>query len=492
MCVAVGCASPPTSRASQRSTAECTSARSFGAIPDDGEDDRVALQAALDACAGAVVDLEPGVYRVVTPARPAGRPLAMLSLPDGTSLEGRSAASTTIEFSGDNGKLDWRGFQLASGTALRRLKLVSSFVAGSTVEQTHVARVDGPARGVHLQDVECTHPQNGSKSGDCFQVVGYPPDQLVWDVEVDHVDVKNAGRSGVAIHSGLRGTLRPDGHWTSRIHDNHFRDVSDQPVDGEGSGGIDGLEIDHNVFDYPANIEGSASIQIQSSSRVFIHDNVMNGRGVDLYGCGGCVLEHNRIDQTAPGFPAVQLRKQGSGVKFVDESYSRSQSSGTGAVVVVAQKLSAPDNVAFDHVTFVQRTPAPVISTIGIAGVDVLNSTLVYDGTGYMPGMRVDALSFSGSGASVNPSCTDNQVPSDNPGVRTTRIRVRDNAVFGPYRSVVVVSGSYCGTGSLEVTRNVATGPLQGLRCEGAAVGSGITGPVVAKDNSIPASSCAM
>lgn len=491
VCLSVGCSAPLSSTV-QKSAVPCAPARNFGAVPDDELDDRAALQAVMDACAGTAVELEPGTYRVVTPPRPIGRPYAMLAMPANTALEGRGATATVIEFSGDNGKADWRGFQLASGTALRRMRLTSSFVAGSTVEQTHIARVDGPARGIHLQDLACFHPQNGSKSGDCFQVVGYGPDKLVWDVEVDHVDFENTGRSGVAVHSGLRGTLRADGHWTTRIHDCRFRHISDQPFDGEGSGETDGVEIDHNVFDYPDNIESSASIQIQASSRVFIHDNVFNGRGIDLYGCDSCVLEHNRIDQTAPGLPAVQIRKKGSGTRFVDEVYSRAESAGTGAVVVVAQKLTGPDNVSFDHVTFTQHTPFPVIYALGVVGVSVTGSKLAYDGAEYVPEHRIDALAFSGSGTNVSPSCTDNLLPSAYPGVRVTGIRLSDNLISGPYRATVGVSGAYCGTGSVELVRNTAIGPQQGLRCEEVAVGSGVTGPVVLKGNAIPTNACTL
>lgn len=488
----MGCSSPPSASVRQRSSVPCATARSFGAVPDDGMDDRVSLQAVLDACAGGTVELESGTYSVVTPLRPTGRPIAMITVPPDTALEGGGVSTTVIEFSGNNGGYDWRGLQLTSGDALRRLRLVSKFVAGTTVEQTHIARVDGPARGIVLADLSCSHPQNGSKSGDCVQVVGYVPDKVVWDVDVGHVDFEASGRSGFGIHSGLHGTMRPDGHWTTRVHDCHFGDIRDQPVDGEGSGDIDGMEIDHNVFDYPVNIEGAASIQIQSSSRIYIHDNKLNGRGIDMYGCDACVLEHNTVEQVAAGLPAMQLRKKGAGVRFVDETYSRSAASGTGAVVIVAQKLTAPENVVFDHVRLTQHTPAPLVATLGVAGLEVTGSRLAYDGTGYVQGSRIDALSISGSGAGISPSCTDNQVASEYPGIRTTRIRLADNSVSGPYRATATVSGSYCGTGAIEMLRNKASGPQQGLRCEEVATGSGVTGPVTVRNNDVPPNTCAL
>src|ERR1041384_4426851 len=62
-----------------------SSPRDFGAIPDDGIDERTALQAVFTACAGATVSLEAGPHEVVTPSP---RSVAMLTLPAGTPLQG--------------------------------------------------------------------------------------------------------------------------------------------------------------------------------------------------------------------------------------------------------------------------------------------------------------------------------------------------------------------------------------------------------------------
>lgn len=500
--VLIGCAHPrpPVSAVAAAATLQCDTARSFGAIPDDNVDDRAPLQAALIACGGTPdhpgkVQLEVGTYDVVTMPRPTGRPYAMLSGFDNVELVGRGPTQTTIRFSGDNGKRDWWGIQPGSHVVIREMRWVSDFVAGSTVEQTHIVRWMGPATDLRIGDIACYHPQNGSKSGDCLQVVCYDPlpdgtgNKQCWDLDVGYTDFENTGRSGIAVHSGLHGRLKPDGHWSTRFHDLHFGNISDQPIDGEGSGGTSGVEIDHIVADFPSNLESSFAFDFQGWTDVHVHDNQLNGRGVNAYGCSLCFFEHNVITQNTPNSPAVDLRKKSSDVRFISETYTRTENALVGPVVSVSQKLGAPDHVLFDHVKFTQRTNFPIISTIGLVGLVVTDSRLLYEGP-YIDQSRADALSFIGSGSVLDPSCTDNLVPSDNPGVRTTDLHVLNNVIAGNYRATAIVSGSYCGTGYLEMSGNVVTGPKQGLRCENMAVGSGVVGPIILQNNSMPQSFC--
>lgn len=486
------------SKISQGSIASCGTPRSFGAIPDDGADDRAAIQNAIDSCVGGVVKLERGKYNVVTPyPRPAGV-YAMLVSKTGTTLEGQGE-STIIEFSGNNGGKDWRGFQLSSSSEYRRFRMTSNFDSGTTVEQTHLMRADGPLRGIHISHLSCNHPAHGAKSGDCIQLVGYPPsddgsnDKRIWDIEIDHIVFEHSDRSGIAMHSGVHGTQRSDGHYSTRFHDNTFLDISDQSIDGEGSGDIDTVEIDHNMFVVPSNLESAVAVQIQNSSKIHLHDNVLNGRGIDLYGCDNCLLSHNSCTQQIPGAPCVLLRKISRDVLFSDEKYTREVSAGDGPVIVIEQKLTAPERVTIANSSIIQHSDGAAMHTSGIVGLNVLDTNVLYDGTAFSSGInRIDAFIMAGSGASVTPSCRDNGVPSDYPGIRTTDIHIRDTTVIGPYRAAAIVSGSYCGTGTIEITRMKTVGVSQGIRCEGVSTGAGITGPITFLDNLLPVSSCSL
>lgn len=453
----------------------CPSPRSLGAIPDDGIDDRAALQAVLNACAGSIVTLEAGQYEVVTPSP---RSVAMLTLPAGTTLQGLGAQSV-IRFSGDNGGRDWRGIQLGNSTLIQRLRLVTDFTPGTTDEQTHVIRGDGPLHDVTVTDVAINHPSHQAKSGDCIQFVGYPPsdtspDKRIWNANVNHVTFERCDRSGIAVHSGLHGSPVAD-HLSSRFDDNTFIGISDQDIDFEGSGDIDGIEIDHNTFLVPANLESNISVSIVASSNIHIHDNHLD-RGLDLYGCSQCEIDHNVVTLALPASePVVNLRKLSSNVVFHDETYTRAASAGAGAVLSITQKISAPDHVTVADSQLIEHANGVPMVAVGIIGLQVLRDTITYDGADGLP-LRIDGIVVNGS--------------SGDGSIRSTDIHVVDTEIDGPLRAAVGVSGSYSGVGTIEMTRVHASGANQGLRCENVSTGAGVTGPVTYVDNQLPPAIC--
>ena len=470
-----GCGFDPPDATVGQAVGLCPSPRTMGAIPDDGIDDRAELQATLNGCAGLAVTLEAGQYDVVTPSP---RSVAMLTMPAGTTLQGLGT-QTVIRFSGDNGAQDWRGIQLGNGTRIQHLKLISDFDPGTTNEQTHIMRGDGPLSDVTITDVAINHPSHVTKSGDCIQLVGYPPlngspDKRIWNANVNHVTFERCDRSGIAVHSGLHGTLSA-GHFTSRFNDNTFIGISDQDIDFEGSGDIDGVEIDNNTFLVPANLESNTAISIVAATNIHIHDNHLD-RALDLFGCSHCEMDHNVITLAIPaGEPVANLRKACTDIVFHDETYTRNASAGPGSVLSVTPHTSTPDHVTVADSQLIQHSDAVPLVTVGIVGVQVLRTTITYDGSNGVP-LRLDGIASTGSAGDA--------------GIRTTDLHVVDTVINGPVRAAMQVSGSYAGTGTVEMTRVTTNGAIQGLRCEGISTGAGITGPVTYVDNHMPPAVC--
>lgn len=487
LCVAACAARPPSQMSNLTMpvaiVVPCASPRAFGAIPDDDVDDRIALQQMLDSCAGTVIDLEAGVYKISTPPFPRIRPMLMArGGPDDkhpTVLRGVDA-STELAFDGDNMLGEWRGLQLASHLKILHIWFTSNLA--NTVEQTHMMRGDGALVDLEIGYVKCFHPSRGWKSGDCIQFVGYPPaadgtnDKRIWDVVVHHTVFAESGRSGIAFHSGMHGTMK-GGHYTTRFHHNICQRISDQCIDGEvgtGDGDDDGMEIDHNVFEPRTNAESSVAIQIQGARHVWVHDNTMAG-SMDLYGCDACEFSDNTASLAfSDGNPVVLYRKAGTGTAFRDETYTREASAGPGYVMAVAQKLTAPDRVTVDDVKLVQHAPSAAFYAWGIVGLTMRHLTVLADSA--VP-IRADAVQVSGS--------------SGIDGIRTTEISLSDSHLTGPYLSGIAVGGSYAGTGSLTVERNWSSGTARGLRCDNPTIGSGVTGPVVYRANAMPSATCA-
>ncbi len=436
-----------------------------GAVPDDGLDDRNQLQAALDA---GCLELAAGTYDIDTPAAP--RPVAMLYLRAGGRITGVGPASV-IAFRGDAGKRDWRGLQLANDTTVRRVSFTTGGIpAGTTNEQSHVIRGDGPVTGIRIDHNTFDHPvQPGSRRGDAIQLVGYEPaadgtgDKRIFDVDIGHNDFINAARSGVAIYGGCHRV---------RVHDNTFRNTKSQDFDGEGLGGCTDLEIDHNTFNVGPDQASAISVSLQNTTRAHLHDNTLNGRGMQLYGCSDCEVDHELIVQRLPISGAVlSIEKTSASVRVHDVRIVREASAGAQNVVRVWRRdTSSPDHVVIKDSVLIQHAPGNVVSGIGIVGLRLEHVSVFTDFPGWY---GVDALGSAGAYAT-----------------RTAEIEVIDSNFYGPLAAVLRVSGSYGGTGSVTVERTWADQAVQGLRCENMLIGGGVLGPVMYAGNTLPAPGC--
>lgn len=441
---------------------ECPSAESYGAHADDGIDDRAALQAALNA---GCLRLGAGRYDAVTQPPPRG--FAVLTMPVGSRIVGVGPQSRLV-FSGNPAGRDWRGVQLNTGTRVTDVALSVADMTLQTNEQTHVLQVRGPVSDIAVERVSIDHPVvSGSKRGDCLQIVGYPPgdgapDQRVTDVRVRHVDFLRCARSGIAVHSGLHRFV---------FSDNRFLGTSDQDLDFEGTGDIVDGEISDNEFRLPQYFESGLSVAVMSSEGLRIHHNLIEGRGVDLYGCSACEMHHNRVTLTVPYDGAVvSLRKLSHSVSFHDEEWERTTGGGDGAVFQVADRIGAPDSITLRDTRIVQRTAAPVVSVWGIVGFAASGLDVTYSGP----------VSRAAQGVLINGSADDTPVRSDD-------LHVTDSVFRGPLRWVVLASGSYAGVGGLEVSRVVSDGATGGLGCENVDQQGGMTGPLAYSTNSLPA-----
>lgn len=457
-----------TARAVGTLSSACQPVESFGAIADDGLDDRAAIQAALNSgCAlfGA------GRYDVATPPPP--RSVAVLTMPAGAVIDGLGADRSRIVFGGDPAGRDWRGIQLGSGARVSRVLLAVEITSTDTSEQTHVLRADGPLTDIAIEHVAFDHPRvAGSRRGDCIQFVGYPPtatdpDRRITSVRVSHIDFRRCARSGIGVHSGLHGFV---------FSDSVYSDSAGQDIDFEGSGDIvDGVVSDNlMLLPPPADNDSSASVAVMLSERVRITHNVLMGRGLDVYGCGSCEIDHNRVTQSVPGFPGFQLRKLSPTVRIHDELWVREAAAGASNLAIVAHKTSAPSDVEIADSSLVQHTEDVTLAVSGIVGFRLVNTSLVYDG----PTPRV-AVVINGSAG------TD--------GIRSTDLHVLDSRFTGPFTWALTVGGSYAGLGTLEVRRNVGVGVTGGLSCVNVNSQGGITGPIGYSGNSLPApqASCA-
>jgi hypothetical protein len=438
------------------------------AIPDDGQDDRGAIQNALTAqgCA----HLGAGVYDIETiqVAPPGRRPPMMLDA-IGAELFGDGPA-TVLAFRGSAGDQDWEGVAMrGAGPKLHDLSIVTGAVT-DTVEQMHAVRIVGPATDAEIARVSFNHPiRVGEKSGDCVQLIGFSGSREIARVTIRENDFAHCDRSGVAVHSGTTGL---------EIADNQFRDTGNQDVDFEGTGDTSGVLIQRNTFTLSPGPHGAGAIQLQLADGVRVTNNLLNGRGIDVFQSDDVMIDHNEVTLTqTTAESAIAVGKDSARTHILANSVTRAASAGPGPVISAGPHGSGtPDHLEIDGNTLLQRTSSNIVLSTGLVGLYLRHNTLTYSGaeTDVMWGLRALG-SAGGSGA---------------PGIRTTDVRVEGNTFSGPLRGAVATSGANAGAGTLDTADNVATGPTFGIFCDNFASQGAVLGPITSRRDNWPAALC--
>lgn len=387
------------------------------------------------------VQLEDGIYEV--PVIPALRGAAGMTLHG--SLRGRDG--TVIRFVGDAAGHDWAGIVVTGldPIVIDNVTLDGTGVTGAN-EHSPLIRVSGPAT-VEIAHSHFDYPADG-KRGDCVSLIGQPGKDA--HAHVHHNTFGSCARVGVQFHSNVIG----------EIDHNVFMDGGRAAdLDGEGSGGNQ-LQIDHNYVAVGLHTTSVLALQIEADLGDRIHDNTFIGKAINIYGCAFCESHDNHVTLTMPtGAPVLQVTKASPGYYDHDNVYERAASAGPGFVVFVAQKLTAPSDVVFEHAWIAQHTPRAPIQSLGIQGMALRRTTVLYDGG--VPVMAWDAEGIS---------------------QRTTELALDHSTLIGPYIAALVVSSSYGGTGTVLVRDTIASAPLV---CKGA-----VAGPVTYERNAMPAPQC--
>src|ERR1041384_1607033 len=266
----------------QALTTECSAPRLFGAVPDDGADDRASLQMATIACAGHTLTLEPGTYTLsVVSAYRDGVSLVLRS-----NLRGARGGQSVLKFDGDAGGHDWVGVLVpggSTGTEVADIRFDGDSVSGVN-EHSALLQVFGPTTGVEVHHNSCWYPALGDR-GDCVSLIGYPatskqPDRMNRAIRVHHNRIEAAGRVGIAFHSGTEG----------EIDHNVFLDGGRAPdLDGEGSGS-NALHIHHNEVRSGPHTTSFLALNVEGDAGHKIHDNIFHDKGINLWGCANSEL----------------------------------------------------------------------------------------------------------------------------------------------------------------------------------------------------------
>lgn len=347
----------------------------FGVVADDGADDRLGLQAAIDAAEdGAVLQLPPGVVET-TRSVATSNPARLSDLRSYRSLTIRGADDGTSVLRMTNPCLGARylfdALGITSTVTFVNLKIERD-VASTTGcgEQTHLVQISGAHDIVfdHVTMSQASAGLTGTQGGDCIKLVA-AEHVTVKDSFFDHCD-----RSGVSVHRDVHGLT---------IRRTTFVATGDQDIDLEPpSTTIQDVQIED--ISIIRTRPGSSIAATRVTNFRAKNVTIIGGGNVFVMSASPAVFDNVNVE-CAPG-ACLTIRRNSRDILIKGGIW---RGAGGGPVVYVyadrygdgaTQLLGIPGNVVFDGVTLVQPASLSAIEADSVNGIFIFRSTLIGPG----------------------------------------------------------------------------------------------------------------
>lgn len=381
-------------------TSECVTPEEHGAIADDEIDDRVAMQAAIDAAIAGpkCLALGSGEYHVTRRPEPGIANIASLQVHGPLLISGTGVISMLGSGirPGTTNPADWTLLSVKNATDVR----LSGFALRgdnrtSTQEQTHLLVLQGPTDRVVVDGLHLSLPQlepvgvpDAATGGDCIRLLG-EFETRVRNTEIRNVTGENCDRSWVAVQRGVDGLL---------IADSEVIAVGDQAIDMEptGAGSFQCAASISNVImrdlvlrrgtpaqgDLTVAIAGDdcAKVEGVTLERSVVEDgavSIIDARDVTL----ARLFLRNRLASGSLK-ATLHIRRRAEMIKVVDTLIERVAGSAPSYVVEINENNGiGPTDVTFAGVTVVQRTSQIPVSANSLDSFVATGCRFEYFGT---------------------------------------------------------------------------------------------------------------
>jgi hypothetical protein len=448
--------------------AGCFDPVGFGAVADDGIDDRVPIQAAIDAATnagGGTVCLSSGRWRVTrAPVGSYDRFAALSTHAAHLAITG-TGPGTVIELVGDQGAAATSVVSVdpgASDITMERLAIDTS-AATNTDEQTHAIAIGSgvctvangtcsmPVSDVTVRDVRFAHPRAaaGVRKGDCIRLLGNTAATAVKRVTVMGSSFTSCARSGIGVQRNV---------FSLAVLGNHFGEqIGDTAFDSEATGGQfdDGLRLEGNSF---ADSTVNFSAAVSSYRHATITGNTFTGRGLSLYRTQDTVVADNTFDVTATtGAGVIDSGNVASGDK-IDNNVIRRHGVAGPAIRITPHSGGIPEKMSITNNTIVADGDSSGIYADSAHDIGIRNNDITFtDPAPNGSGIWLDAIVGTIDGLTI----TGNTVagPLSSTGGNTYLAAVRLNARPSQFDGVTVAL-------------NASRGALNSLQCTQRSPGS--------------------
>ena len=420
---------------------ECINPTKFGAIVDDGKDDREAIQAAVDA---------------------AGREHADVCLPSGTLHVSRNANDISsiviavegvgIRGSGETSRLemlateapasrDWWVIRVSGSRHTLQDFSISGTARGITNEQTHLIQVLGPANDVLLQRLQLSLPeQSTSRGGDCIRLLGEKT-APVHNVRIANVEGIACARSFIAFQRHVSDVI---------VEKVKSISIGGAAIDMEptGDGAIRNVVIRTSEFRRGEVARGGWAISLAGnaipSENLVLEDSMIEA-SVWVYNVHGATIRRNKIVGGMKDRGMVRITKDSQRIVVDHNVLLRNDSEGDG-VEITSHNGAWPSTITIKNNEITLLRGGFPIHAEPVDGIDVVDNRVRC-----APNSGAAAIYLRGVATSIRrPKIRNNHIRGNcAQAVRVARhgakstgdIVVEDNEVDGASEGVVFENG---------------------------------------------------
>jgi hypothetical protein len=360
----------------------CLSPLDFGAIANDGLDDREAVQQTLEAACTRRRDvcLPAGDLHIGRRYGTGAANAWSLALTcDGVTIVGEGDTSRLVmlgsaKVGAMTGAGDWWLLKLSgSNHTLRNFAIDGAARSLPTSEQTHLIKILGPATGMTLEGLQLNLPDLGANSGgDCIQAGGEERTP-VRGITIDRVRGEACDRSFIGLQ-----------RWVSqvRVTNSSSNQVGDQVFDEEptGVGTIGDVSIKSCRFRRNGRADGVAvTITGGAGGARPGYDHTIESTQIDggvlIYNSARVTLRDLSIVSSGVA-PTIDIRKRSSDV-VIERVYAEHSGGVPAAVVFLGlHGTSWPTNATIRASHLVQKGPGDVIRGEPVVGLTVEDNRL--------------------------------------------------------------------------------------------------------------------
>jgi hypothetical protein len=393
----IGCEIPPeTGMTAEALTGSlgCADVTAFGATPDDGTDDRAAIQAAIDAalasgppasCTGGrcsrAVCFPAGSFHIDRHPSPTEHASIRIENTTDLSFFGVGPSSMLVmQTAGSTGHCTsqtslvgaWFGFHFLNGVRGIRFRDLTMKAGLIDVfnEQTIFVLLGKEVVAAGVDDVSFQNVHFEDSCGDALYMIGGPGATATSDVRVLDSRFVGSLRRNIVAKTGVNRA-----QYIGNYFESHSHAINYDITPGVSAGAI----VADNLFVKTSSVSGAAHLAFIATRDLVVRNNVLIHGGIAGVNLSGKTTIANNIVIGSPNItfqdPDLLFKKNIVDLHVTGNLLART-SSAPGPVLSVAYQDTAPKSASIRNNAIIQSTDSTAIHLHAVKAVEVIDNSI--------------------------------------------------------------------------------------------------------------------